>query len=86
MNSCKPSMPNTVKKKTQKSMTLPIMGMARMTVPMSVRMPGSTESVRNGRKTRTTLSADALFPTPGARDTRDTTTTTKSITFQPSRR
>ena len=86
MNSCSPRMPKTVKKKTHSRMTLPIMGIARMTVPMSVRMPGSTESVRSGRKTRTTRSAEALLPAPGASDTRDTTTTTKSITFQPSRR
>ena len=79
-------MPKTVKKKTHSKRTLPIMGIARMTVPMSVRMPGSTESVRSGRRTRTTRSAEALLPAPGASDTRDTTTTTKSITFQPSRK
>ena len=64
MNSCRPRMPKTVKKKTHSRMTLPIMGIARMTVPMSVRMPGSTESVRSGRGTRDGRGAPRRSPRP----------------------
>ena len=84
MKMLRPKMPKMVKKKMQNSNTLPIMGTDRMIVPMSVRIPGSTESVLSGRSTRITLSALALDPAPGSNDTNETTTTMKSITFQPS--
>ena len=72
-----------MKKKMQKRRTLPIIGMERIIVPMRV-ASGSTESVRSGRKTRMTRSAETFDPMPGTSDTRLTTTTTKSITFHPS--
>mmetsp|Transcript_3121 Transcript_3121/g.13531 ORF Transcript_3121/g.13531 Transcript_3121/m.13531 type:complete len:231 (+) Transcript_3121:5495-6187(+) len=86
MKMLRPKMPKMVKKKMQNSTTLPIMGTDRMIVPMSVRIPGSTERVLSGRSTRITLSALALDPAPGSNDTREITTTMKSITFQPSLR
>ena len=85
-NTCRPKMPKMVKKKTHKSMTLAIIGTARIIVPIKTRIPGNMESDRSGRRTRITRRALTFPPIPGSRLTRLTKTTMKSMTFHPSLR
>ena len=84
MNTSKPKMPKMMKKNTVSSMTLAIIGTDRIIVPISTRMPGNIDSVRSGLRTRITRKAETLLPKPGMLLSRLTTTTEKSMTFQPS--
>ena len=77
-------MPNTVKKNTQKSMTLAIMGIAAIMVPIRTRIPGKIDMARSGLSTLITLSELTPVPIPGMALMMEMTTTAKSITFHPS--
>ena len=63
---CIANMPNSSNKNMESSSTLPIMGTDSKIVPISTRMPGMTDSARNGRSTRMTRMAPTLL-TPGRR-------------------
>mmetsp|Transcript_6981 Transcript_6981/g.28695 ORF Transcript_6981/g.28695 Transcript_6981/m.28695 type:complete len:211 (+) Transcript_6981:1143-1775(+) len=84
MNTSSPKMPKMMKKNTVSSMTFAIIGTDRIIVPINTRIPGNIESVRSGLRTRITRSAETLLPNPGMLLSRLTTTTVKSMTFQPS--
>ena len=79
-----PKIPNRMKRKSRHRTTFAIMGRDSSMAETSTRMPGSTVTVRSGRRTRM-VRMDETLVTPGKSATRLAATTMKSMMFHPSR-